>query len=166
MKPETDQLIDLLEQEQELYTRLLELLEQEKIVVISSQAGRLTKVTAEKQVMSAQLANLETQRRVLIDRIARKLQIPAAELSLKRIARCVDAADASRILDIRETLQQLIPKVKQANDEGRCLVRHCLGLVQGSMTFIRQLISPSPVYGSSGGIAAGTQNGRLLSGQI
>jgi flagellar biosynthesis/type III secretory pathway chaperone len=85
---------------------------------------------------------------------------------LRQIARQANASDAAAILDIREALQRLIPKVRQANDDSRCLVRHCLGLVQGSMTFIRQLISPSPVYGSSGGIAAGTRNGRLLSGQI
>jgi flagellar biosynthesis/type III secretory pathway chaperone len=166
MKPEIDELVDLLQQEHALYARLLKRLEQEKAFMLSSQVGRLTRATAEKQVLSAQLAKLEAKRRALIDRIGRKLQIPADSLSLRQIARQANASDAAAILDIREALQRLIPKVRQANDESRCLVRHCLGLVQGSMTFIRQLISPSPVYGSSGGIAAGTQNGRLLSGQI
>lgn len=165
MKPETSELIGILEQEHQLYERMLDRLQREKAVMLGSQARQLTSLTEEKQALSAQLAKLEARRQVVLNRIAGELNLPAHQLSLRIIARHADTLAAERILQVREALLDVTRAVREANEESRRLVQHCLGLVQGSLSFLRQLIGPPPVYGSSGGIVANAQNGHFMSGQ-
>ena len=165
MKPEIRELIDILKQQHQLYECMLDRLRREKAVMLGSQARQLTSLIEEKQALTAQLAKLEAQRQLVLNRIAGELNLPAQRLSLRIIARHVDPLAAERILQVRDALLTVIRAVREANDESRCLVQHCLGLVQGSLSFLRQLISPPPVYGSSGGIVANAHNGHFMSGQ-
>ena len=165
MKPETMELIDILEQERRLYESLLDRLQREKDVMLGSRARQLTRLTEEKQALSAQLAKLEAQRQLVLDRIAGELNLPVRQLTLKMIARHADTLAADRILQVRDALIDVTRAAREANEENRSLVRHCLGLVQGSLSFLRQLISPPPVYGSSGGVVVDAQNGHFMSGQ-
>jgi flagellar biosynthesis/type III secretory pathway chaperone len=165
VKLATRELIDILEQEHQLYERMLDRLQREKAVMLGSQARQLTNLTEEKQVLTAQLAKLEARRQLVLNRIAGELKQPAQQLNLRIIARHADALDADRILQVRDALMKVTRAVKQTNEESRHLVQHCLGLVHGSLSFLRQMISPPPVYGSSGGIATNAQSGHLLSGQ-
>ncbi|MGD9188129.1 MAG: flagellar protein FlgN [Desulfobacteraceae bacterium] len=165
MKPKTRELIDILEQEHQLYESLLDRLQREKAVMLGSQARQLTRLTEEKQALSARLATLETRRQSVLNRIAGELNLPAGQLTLRMIARHADSMTAERIVQVRQALIDVTRAVREANEESRCLVQHCLGLVQGSLSFLRQLISPPPVYGASGGIVANAQNGHFMSGQ-
>jgi flagellar biosynthesis/type III secretory pathway chaperone len=165
VNPESKELIDILEREHRLYERLLDRLQREKAVMLGSRTRQLVGLTEEKQVLTARLAKLETKRQLLLGRIAAGLNLPVQQVTLQMVARQADASAAARILKVREALIDVTRQVKLANDEIRHLVQHCLGLVQGSLSFLRQLISPPPVYGSSGGIVANAQNGHLLSGQ-
>lgn len=166
MKPATTQLVEILEQECERYACLLDRLNREKDVMLGSEARKLIRLTIEKQELFAQLDRLEKQRQTVCNRIAGELQLPVKQLNLKKIAQYVGTADAKRILAIRDTLNSLIPKVQQANDESRSLMQHCLTLVQGSLSFLQHAINPPPVYGASGGIADTSRSGHLLSGQV
>lgn len=166
MTPKTRELIDILEQEHQLYERLFDRLQREKAVMLGSQARHLTHLTAEKQALSAQLAKLEARRQLVLHRIAGELNLPARQLTLSMIARHADAPAAERILHLRDALIHATRAVRDANEESRCLVQHCLGLIQSSISFLRQMISPPPVYGSSGSIEGNAQNGHLLSGQF
>jgi flagellar biosynthesis/type III secretory pathway chaperone len=166
MKSATTQLVDLLEQTHALYERLLDRLNQEKNVMLGSQARKLMRLTIEKQELFAQLAMLEKQRQTACNRIACELQIPVRQLNLKKISQYVGTTDAQRILTMRDALNNLIPKVRKANDESRSLMQHCLNLVQGSLSFLQHVINPPPVYGASGGIADTSRSGHLLSGQV
>jgi flagellar biosynthesis/type III secretory pathway chaperone len=163
--PESRELIDILEQEHRLYEQLLDRLQREKAVMLGSQTRQLTRLTEQKQALTVRLAKLEAQRRQVLHRIAAGLKLPVQQVSLRTVARHADAPAAERILKVRDALIDVTRAVKLANEEARFLVQHCLGLVQGSLSFLRQLISPPPVYGSSGGIVANAQNGHLLSGQ-
>lgn len=165
MKPETRELIDILEQEHQIYACMLDRLQREKAVMLGSQARQLTRLTEEKQALSAQLTTLEARRQLVLNRIAGELKLPAHQLTLRIIARHADPLAAARILQVRDALIDVTRAVREANEESRSLVRHCLGLVQGSLSFLRQSISPPPVYGSSGGIVANAQNGHFMSGQ-
>jgi flagellar biosynthesis/type III secretory pathway chaperone len=163
--PESRELIDILEQEYRLYEALLGCLRREKAVMLGSRTRQLTLLAEEKQAMTAQLATLEAQRQMVLGRIAAGLKLPLQQVSLRIVARHEEASTAGRILNVRDALIEVTRAVKLANEESRCLVQHCLGLVQGSLSFLGQLISPPPVYGSSGGIVANAQNGHVLSGQ-
>jgi flagellar biosynthesis/type III secretory pathway chaperone len=159
------ELIDILEQEHRLYESLLDRLQREKAVMLGSRARQLTRLTEEKQALSARLAKLEAQRQLVLHRIAGELNLPVRQVNLRMIARHACAVDAERILQVRDALIDVTRAVRVANEENRSLVRHCLGLVQGSLSLLRQLISPPPVYGASGGIVANAQNGHFMSGQ-
>ena len=165
MKPETRELIAILEQEQQLYESLLGRLQREKSIMLSSQVRQLTSLVEEKQALSAQLVKLEAQRRLVLNRIADEMNLPTQQVNLRMIARHADALAADRILKVRDALINVTRAVRLANEESRSLMQHCLELVQGSLSYLRQLISPPPVYGSSGGIVDNVQNGHFMSGQ-
>ncbi len=161
-----DRLENVLTQSEERYGELLHLLQREKEAAIHSNAGQLAGVVEQKTELLSILAVLEKQRVELLQTISGKLRIPIDQLTLSKIAMSLPSEKSVLFRNISESLKSLALKVKQANEENRMLVRHCLDLVVGSLGFFHQMLNPVSVYGASGRVNARAGSGRLLSGIV
>jgi flagellar biosynthesis/type III secretory pathway chaperone len=161
-----DQVIDLLEQSEKLYRLLLAVIQEEKKAVLGSNPKLLAEVTAEKEALLARLNQLERQRLRLVQLLSGTLNISAERLNLSILAEKSDNGHRSRIKKLAESLGGLVKRVKQANEENRALIQHCLNLTQSAFCFFQHWMMPASVYGASGRINCGQRNGKLLSGTV
>ena len=64
------------------------------------------------------------------------------------------------------SLNDLVPKIKQANEENRAIIQHCLSIVHGALGFFQHWVMPTDVYGASGQMSMHQKGGNLISGAI
>lgn len=161
-----DQVIEILEQSEGLYQRLVPIFYREKRAALSSDPRRLSAVTIEKEELLAQLGQLERRRINLVSQMADALKLPPSQMNLSVLAANADVHQAFRITRLRQSLGALINTVKQANAENRLLIQHCLDLARSAMCFFQHWMKPVSVYGSSGRMDTGKGSGKLVSGTI
>ena len=166
MKAILDQVIEILEQSEGFYQNLLPMINREKRAVLCSDPSQLAAVTVEKEELLARLGQLERQRVKLIDQLADNLNVSPTQLNLSVLAAHAETYQADRILSLRDSLGELVKKIKRANAENRLLIQHCLDLARSALGFFQHWMTPIAVYGSSGRIDDGHRSGRLLSGTI
>lgn len=161
-----DQVIEILEQSEGLYQKLVPIFHREKCAALGSDPKQLIAVTLEKEELLARLGQLERQRIKLIGLMAEHLNLPPDQLNFSVLAAGADARQASRLAALRQSLKALIKTIKQANTENRLLIQHCMALARSALGFFQHWISPVSIYGSSGRIDGRQGSGRLVSGTI
>ena len=166
MKAKIDQIISNLGQSEKVYQSLLPVIFRERKAALGSDPRTLAESSLEKETLLAQLRPLEKQRLRLVGELGDHMGIPAANLSLSRLAEIADSEQTPRIERLRESFGRLVRKVKLENEQNRVLVQHCLTLTQGAIGFFQHWMIPASVYGASGRISSGQNNGHLLSGNV
>ena len=166
MKAKIDQIIATLDQSEKAYESLLPVIFRERKAALGSNPRKMTDASLEKETLLAELSALEKQRLRLVNQLAGHTGTPAASLNLSAIAEIADGDQGRQIMRLRESFGKLVRTVKLENEHNRVLVQHCLTLTQGAIGFFQHWMIPASVYGASGRISSGQNNGKLLSGSI
>jgi flagellar biosynthesis/type III secretory pathway chaperone len=162
-----EQLIAALEQTERLYSRMLEIIEEEKIAATLADTQRLSVAGTEKQDLMAQLGCLDLERTRLLQQLAEVLGVPCGRLDLSTLADHVGQPYRDTLRALNAGLRHVINKVHSANEECCALIRHCLKLVQNTLGFFQHCMGSVDVYGASGNMRdPSLRNGRLLSGEV
>jgi flagellar biosynthesis/type III secretory pathway chaperone len=161
-----NQLIDVLEQSEVVYQALLTLADREKAAALGCNHQLLVQVNAEKEELLARLNRNDRRRIDLLHRVADDLKLSPSQLCLSELESRANARQAMRIGNLRSSLGTLVQKIKQANVENRQLIQHCMELSRSALSFFQHWMAPAAIYGSSGRVAAGHRNGKLLSGTV
>ncbi len=166
MSEKAASLINVLEKTESIYHLLLPVFQQEKRVTLNSEPEKLGAIVEEKEALLAQLRQLERSRYLLLDRMASAWGVPMNELRLSTVADHLQDPQATRVRELQKSLNGLVRHIKRSNEENRRLVQHCLEIVQGTLGFFHQLVTPTDVYGASGRMSLHNPNGKLVSGAI
>jgi flagellar biosynthesis/type III secretory pathway chaperone len=167
MDQQVEHLIHVLQQCEELYKRMLPIIEQEKMAAMEPNPSSLTAINDKKASLLAQLKILDRQRGLLLGQIARRWHLSPEQLTLTRLAEKARPSYRTQLSTLNSALQHIIEKVQYANDESRLMIAHCLSLVKSTMAFFNQWTDSSAVYGSTGNITSyGQGHGRLLSNSV
>lgn len=161
-----NQLIDVLEQSEVVYQALLALADREKAAALGCNHQLLVQVNAEKEELLARLNRNDRRRIDLLHRVADDLKLSPSQVCLSELASRADDRQAMRIGKLRSSLGTLVQKIKQANLENRQLIQHCMELSRNALSFFQHWMAPAAIYGSSGRVAHGHRNGKLLSGTV
>jgi flagellar biosynthesis/type III secretory pathway chaperone len=159
-------LLTLLEISEGVYQKLLPAIQKEKQAALSAQADQLTTASEEKEELMVQLQYLERKRQVLIHQLAAERNLSVENIKLSTLTDESDANQSSRAKRLIASLNQLVPKIKTANEENRAIIQHCLGTVQGALNFFQHWVMPTDVYGASGQMNMHRNGGNLISGAI
>ncbi len=161
-----DDLLTMLEQSENLYHQMLPVIQREKQAALSAQSDQLTSASEEKEELLAQLQQLERRRQILIHQIADDRHLPAEQIKLSTLADSSDQHQAVRMRRLSVSLNELVPKIKKANEENRAIIQHCLSIVHGALGFFQHFVIPTDVYGASGQMSMQSKGGNLISGAI
>lgn len=161
-----DALLSILEESEAVYQRMLPVIHREKQAALFAQADQLTSASEEKEELLAQLQQLERQRQIIIHQIAADCHLPVNEIKLSTLADQSDQHRASRMKRLSASLNELVPKIKKANEESRAIIQHCLHIVHGALGFFQHWVMPTDVYGASGQMSLHQKGGSLISGAI
>jgi flagellar biosynthesis/type III secretory pathway chaperone len=160
-----ENLIQVLQQTQRLYTELGTILEQESRILPAGDIERLENNTAEKKRLLSCLDDSGRLQERLRHQIARHYQMPP-DISLTQLAEQMPLPYQQRLLEIGKSLGGCIGSVQGLNQESRLLVQHCLKSVHNALSFLTNRSSHTPVYAASGALGSGASGGRLLSSSV
>ena len=161
-----DNLLELLEAQTGLYRQLLRAIETETDAAVASDLESLSEASKIKENLLLKIRILEEQRIRVTGDIAAALACPLQGLTLTRIARMIPDPLSGRLSDCRRTLSEVIGCIQTANRHNKALMLHSLEFVRGTLHLLGDLMTPSPVYYSSGRIENSESTGRLISGAV
>jgi flagellar biosynthesis/type III secretory pathway chaperone len=160
------QLIDLLEQETELYRLMQAVIEREKDAVIQSDLNSLHETGTDKDKILRNLQIKEEKRHRLVDDLADRLGWDARDLTLTRISQLVDEPYAAELKRLNEDFSSVLFQVQTSNQRNKQIFEHSLGLVRASLNLLNEGLSPGAVYYRSGNIQNTKSTGKCVRSEI
>jgi flagellar biosynthesis/type III secretory pathway chaperone len=159
-------LIRILQRELDLYRKLLKVLKDERQALAEPRQGRLMQSLAIKENLITEQQRMEAERQEICLGIAGWLGLPAEGLTLKQIANTIAPPEDRQLSALRERLLDMVHQVKRANSTQRSMLEHRLALSQSSLTLLKDVAKPDPLYQRSGKLNQLGGAGLVLSGSI
>lgn len=166
MSATIEKLIEVLERSESVYRQLVPVFQKENQAALNSDPEKLSSVLAEKAALLAHIQTIERRRMLIINQISSAWRIPVKDLRLSILADRTAEPQATQIRRLNISLRELVQKIKQANEENRRLIQHCLNIVHGALGFFQHWMMPPDMYGASGRLSHQRSSGRLVSGAI
>ena len=134
-------LIDVLEQENQEYEKLLSLSMRKTSVIVSENLEELTKITDEEQFIVSRINNLDNQRNEAVNDIASVLNKDVEKLKIVDLIRMLSARpeEQEKLAIVFDKLRENVRGVKRANEQNRELIKDALELVQFNMNVLQSM---------------------------
>ena len=138
-------LIDVLEQENQEYEKLLSLSMKKTSVIVSENLEELTKITDEEQFIVSRINNLDHQRNEAVNDIANVLNKDVDKLKIVDLIRMLAARpeEQEKLAVVFDKLRVNVRGVKRVNEQNRELIKDALELVQFNMN-VPQSMNKAP----------------------
>ena len=150
MKPNIDELLDILEKETDCYRKMQTVLVDEEQSLGLTGRGRFDRVQQEKEALVARIGKLEIQRRQMVAHLAQALPELGKPVTVSRLAGELDPPDNRKLLDLARRLRALIEGVQAQNSRNQQLIDQYLRLVKGSLGLLSNLMDSGPIYRKPG----------------
>lgn len=155
-------LVGVLRKEIEVYEELLSAIRQERAVLIKPAVDKIQESNARKETCVLKAKMLEEVRLKGVRRIAAALGVDPAGINITRLLDSAGDRHRLDLTDCRSRLTPLLEEVRKANEANRLVLESSMGLVEGSLHFIRSILYPGATYLDSGEMNRQTRNGNLL----
>lgn len=151
---EIQQLIQVLDDQVKVYRHLLEVVRKEKEILISANLDDLNENNRTKEAMLIKIRSLESDRIRLSAAVCQAIGLIHDEPRLLEIARVVGGEAADRLNSIHSTLELLLRRVQEYNQQNETLVQSALVSVTGAMNAIKGTLQDKSTYQRKGEVAA------------
>jgi flagellar biosynthesis/type III secretory pathway chaperone len=159
-------LLKILRMETELYRRLLDLMDRERMALLRSGRTEIEACTAEKGDLIDQLQAADRQRTEVVNRLARHTGRPAAETTLSLLAQTAAEPFRAELRQARCELLELTARIQEENQRGKALCRHASELLRAAHGVLKGLAADGFVYHRGGRLERTRLNGKLVSDEI
>ena len=134
-------LIDVLEQENQEYEKLLSLSMRKTSVIVSEGLAELTKITDEEQVIVSRINHLDNQRYEAVSDIADVLNKDVDKLKIVDLIKMLAGRteEQEKLAAVFDRLRENVRGVKRANEQNGELIRDALELVQFNMNVLQSM---------------------------
>ena len=134
-------LIDVLEQENQEYEKLLSLSMRKTSVIVSEDLAELTKITDEEQVIVSRINHLDNQRYEAVSDIADVLNKDVDKLKIVELIKMLAGRteEQEKLAAVFDRLRENVRGVKRANEQNGELIRDALELVQFNMNVLQSM---------------------------
>ena len=140
------ELIDTLEEQNNIYHSLLDIGSKKKVSIIENNIPSLQQFIKEENVLVGRNQRLEKKKIEIFKDISMVVG-KNKDLSLKDIIDVVKGQEGEKeLLEIREKMLQVLPKLKVINDQNQELIQMSIDYVDFSMNLIRGAGGNSPTY--------------------
>ena len=161
-----NELLELLEDEIEIFRSLLPVFKKEKEAVLASDLNELNKILAEKEKLLFHMRSLEKKRTHVMNKLAESLEVLPDELTLTKLAQSVKEPYSIHLKNCGLQLLKLTQNISHANTGNKSIFAHSLNFVKSALTLLQNIIAPGQVYHRTGKVQSGNQGGKVLSGEI
>jgi flagellar biosynthesis/type III secretory pathway chaperone len=147
-------LVQTLEDQIKVYRHLLECVRKEKDILISANLDELNENNKLKEAMLLKIRALETDRIKFTTLVCSEMGLTQEEPRLLDIARKVDLQTSERIHSIHSTLELLLRRVQEHNQQNETLVNSALANITGAMNSIKGTLQEKPTYQRQGEVSS------------
>nr|WP_317360001.1 flagellar protein FlgN [uncultured Tyzzerella sp.] len=141
-----NELIDTLTEQNNIYQALLDIASKKKVSIIENDVAKLQQFVKEENVLVGRNQRLEKKRIETFKDIAMVLG-KNNEISLKDVIESMKGQEGEKVLiNLRESLLDILPKLKSINDQNQELLKLSMDYIEYSMNIIRSSNSKSPTY--------------------
>ena len=134
-------LIDVLEQENQEYEKLLSLSMRKTSVIVSEDLAELAKITDEEQIIVSRINRLDHQRNESVNDIADVLNKDVDKLKIVDLIRMLAARpeEQEKLAVVFDKLRANVRSVKRVNEQNRELINDALELVRFNMNVLQAM---------------------------
>ena len=134
-------LIDVLEQENQEYEKLLSLSMRKTSVIVSEDLTELAKITDEEQIIVGRINHLDHQRNEAVNDIADVLNKDVDKLKIADLIRMLAARpeEQEKLAIVFDKLRESVRSVKRVNEQNRELIKDALELVRFNMNVLQSM---------------------------
>ena len=148
------ELLELLEDEIEIFRSLLPVFKKEKEAVLASELNELNKASAQKEKLLFNMRSLEKKRTHVMNKLAETLEVLPDDLTLTKLAQSVKEPYSTRLKNCGSQLLKLTKSISSANTGNKNIFAHSLNFVKGALTLLQNIIAPGQVYHRTGKVQA------------
>lgn len=153
MKQQLDDLQKLIQDQTELYERLLAVLREENGLIVSSSVDALTGCNKKKEVLILHIKLHDESFAKLIEKIYYRVSGRKETPSLSALIGMLDEPYRTRLESAYSQLKRMIHEVKELNSHNERIIKGALRTIKSSISFLVSCASSgSPVYQNSGQI--------------
>ena len=140
------ELIDTLTEQNNIYQSLLDIASKKKVNIIENNILSLQEFIKEENLLIGRNQRLDRKRIEIFKDISMVLG-KNNDLSLKEIIESIKGQEGEKeLIDIREKLLDILPKLKSLNDQNQELIKISMDYIDFSINIIRASGSNSPTY--------------------
>lgn len=140
------ELIDTLTEQNNIYQSLLDIASKKKVNIIENNILSLQEFIKEENLLIGRNQRLDRKRIEIFKDISMVLG-KNNDLSLKQIIESIKGQEGEKeLIDIREKLLDILPKLKALNDQNQELIKISMDYIDFSINIIRASGGNSPTY--------------------
>ena len=136
-----DDLLDVIEQEDNHYRKLIELSTEKKDAIIKADIRRLEDITNEEQDVTSILKNLETRRSGVLSDMADVLGQDPETLTVRKMIGLLEKQPKEQkvLSELRDRLRHTLDEMSVVNEQNRVLLEQALEMVNFDLTLFKSL---------------------------
>lgn len=140
-----NRLVEIISKEAALFESFLELLEQQKELLVANDVVGLTRITEEQQRRLIESQLLDRERRQLVERIKAANEIED-DLTVTRLIELVDDTQARRLRELTEVILSLNEKITETRNSNAMLLNQSREFISRTMAALARLNNPENTY--------------------
>lgn len=144
-----EELINILEQEQQIYTELIPIAEQKTRVIVDNDLKALQDITELEQNTIEKINVLENNRQKVVVNIGTVINKEPEKLDLKTLIRILEKQpdEQRKLSEIHDNLNSTIQRLMEINYQNKSLIEQSLEMIEFNMNFIQSTrMSPGNNY--------------------
>jgi len=157
-----DSLVDIMSDEYRNFELLMEILEEEKKVLIRSNLHELIACNTRKEMIVRKSLVLERSRKDILKEIGAAFKIQDSRITMSLLIKRADGAQKEKMAELWHRLSNTIQNVLIKNRANQSLAAASAGYVNSWAQLLQNLMHPVAAYGSSGKFANNVSYGRIL----
>ena len=134
-----EELIQVLEQEKDIYQRLIPIAENKTQIIVKNDLTELQKITNEEQLVVDQVNVLERRREEIIINIGTVINRKPEALDLKTLVQLLEQQpkEQKALSILHDSLKDTIQRLVEINNRNKSLIQQSLEMIEFNMNFIQ-----------------------------
>lgn len=159
-----EDLLDVLDNENKKYTKLLDLSMQKTAVIVKGDVDELQSIVAKEQLIVDDINILEKRRQEGLGDISNVLNIPYEELTLGQLIIVMEKQpkEHAALIKVHDELKATVDKMVKINDNNKMLLQQSLDMVEFELNLARNaMMAPETANYSKDAFNTSTRNPQM-----
>jgi flagellar biosynthesis/type III secretory pathway chaperone len=130
-----DDLMDILEAEKEIYTKLLSISKDKVRILVEGKINELDQMVKAEQIFITDIGKLEDKREQIAEKIAENSGIPKEQLNINHL-KSIQPIHKDEIDAVQSQINELLIQLKEANDINTQLIQHSLDYINNTINLV------------------------------